>query len=62
MPVEVAGVGVGVVADLATVGAAVLDAKTPDTDGICAVETHRTIVGVKLGKFRLYFVLELVRH
>lgn len=62
MPVEVAGVGVGVVADLTTVGAAILDAKTTDTDRIRAIETHRTVVRIQLREFRLYLILKLVRH
>lgn len=62
VPVEVAWVGVGIVAYLAPVGGAVLDTKTAYTDGVARIEAHAAVVSVQLGQLRLNLVLKLVRH
>lgn len=46
VPVEVAGVGVGVIAHLASVGGSVLDTEAAYTDGVVGVEPHSAVVGV----------------
>jgi len=62
VPVEVAGVGVGVVAHLAAVGVSILYAKAANADGIGAVVVVGPGLGVQTGQLCLYFLLELVGH
>jgi len=64
VPVEVGGMGVGVVADLAAVGVTVLDAEAADADGRGSVPAHPADAAglVKVGQLRLNLLLELVGH
>jgi len=67
VPVEVAWVSVGIVANLATVGVPILDAEAADGDrcrGICGAgqEALRSRLCIQAGQLRLDLLLHLVAH
>ena len=67
VPVEVAGVGVGVVADLAAVGVlwwSLVGAEAADADGVGRLGGAQSTagVGVEVGQFRLNLLLHLKVH
>ena len=67
MPVEVAGVGVGVVADLAAVGVlwwSFIGAEAADADRVGRLRRAETIagVGIEIGQLRLNLLLHLEVH
>ena len=67
VPVEVAGVGVGVVADLAAVGVlwwSLVGAEAADADGVWRLGGAQSAagVGVEVGQFRLNLLLHLKVH
>ena len=62
VPVEVARVGVGIVAHLAAVSVAVLDAEAANADWIGAVVAVDPGLGVQTGQLCLHLLLELVGH